>query len=182
MTLTSLRKGRSLLRRFRKDRKGVTMIEFGFIALPFFMIVIGTLETALIHLSRSSLANAMDQNSRAIMTGSAGCLTHDELVARLCDQVAIGSNCTADTKIVMRELSSFRSSTGDSYDGDFDNFQGSVDMGSGGSIMLMRTYHRWNTIVPLMDRVWGDGNGEVVMINNIAFRNEPFSTSTGCST
>lgn len=174
------RKG--LLRRFVKSRKGTTMIEFGFIALPFFMMTIGTLEIALVHLMRSSINNAMELASRPIMTGQATCKTAEEFINDICSSVKISSQggCAANTKVELMELNSYADDV--SVDNTpFENRTNSMDWGQGDSTMLLRTFHRWNVMFPLLDDALGGGNGEVVFVTNVAFRNEPFGAQSSCT-
>lgn len=176
---------RKLLRRFAKNRKGSTMIEFGFIALPFLMMTLGTLEIALIHLMRSSVTNAMEVASRPIMTGQATCMTADEFVADMCSRIHISSEggCADNTVVELVELGSYYDDitpNNTQFQQRKDNQQ-PLEWGQGESKMLLRTYHRWNVMFPLLDDALGGGNGELVMVTNVAFRNEPFGPNSSCT-
>lgn len=182
MTIKTPKLRRHLLRGFVKTRKGSTAIELGFIMLPFLMMTLGTLEIALVHLSRSSVTNAMEITSRQIMTGEASnCKTADEFIAELCEHVKIssGGGCVENTKVVMRELASFDEDvSGDNVP--FEDRESSIDVGSGGSKMLLQTYHRWSTMLPLLDKALDGNDGEIILTTNVAFKNEPFSTKPPC--
>jgi len=169
-----------LLRRFKKERKGSTAIEFAFIIVPFLMLTLGTLEIALIHLSRSSMADAVEKTSRQIMTGEAGCLTAQEYITQLCGRLSFSNGtCDTNTKVVMQELTSFSDDPG-ADEQDFDSITSVMRNGRENSIMVLRAYHRWNVMFPLLDDALGGGNGELVLVNNLAFRNEPFGATNGC--
>ncbi len=169
-----------LLRRFKNERKGSTAIEFAFIIVPFLMLTLGTLEVALIHLSRSSMADALEKNSRQIMTGQAQCLTPEKYISDLCEKLSFANgDCIANTKVVMQELTSFTDSPG-ADEQNFDAINSRMTNGSENSIMVLRAYHRWNVMFPILDKALGGDNGELVLISNLAFRNEPFGTSGGC--
>ncbi len=65
---------RSPLRRWRgfaRDESGVTAIEFGLLAVPFFSILGAILETSLVFLSGQVLESAVQDASRLIRTGQA---------------------------------------------------------------------------------------------------------------
>lgn len=169
-----------LLRRFKKERKGSTAIEFAFIIIPFLMLTMGTLEIALIHLSRSSMADAIEKTSRQIMTGEAGCLSAQEYIDQLCDRLSFSNgSCSNNTKVVMQELTTFRDDPG-ADEQNFDAIQSTMANGREDSIMLLRAYHRWDVMFPLLDDALGGGNGELVLVSNLAFRNEPFGATNGC--
>src|SRR5690349_9686251 len=61
----------SRARRFGGDDSGVTLIEFGILALPFFTIVLAIVETALVFLAGQILDSAVNDSSRLIRTGQA---------------------------------------------------------------------------------------------------------------
>ena len=169
-----------LLRRFKSERKGSTAIEFAFIIFPFLLLTLGTLEISLIHLSRSSMTDAIEKTSRQIMTGQAGCLTPDQYINQLCGRLSFSNgDCTQNTKVVVQELASFSGDPG-ADEQDFTAITSDIDNGRENSIMLLRTYHRWNVMFPLLDQALGGGNGEIVIVSNLAFRNEPFGASNGC--
>lgn len=180
MRSTVTRAGRRLLRRFGYERKGSTAVEFAIILLPFLMMTMGTLEIALIHLSRASMADSIDKTSRQIMTGEAGCLEPAEFITQICERMSFAfSGCEEDTKVVMTELASFKDDPGGG-ETDFEAIQSRMENGRENSIMAMSAYHRWNVMFPLLDKALGGGNGEVLLVSNLAFKNEPFSTSDGC--
>lgn len=171
---------RNLLRRFKSERKGSTAVEFAVIILPFLMLTLGTLEIALIHLSRSSMTDAIEKTSRQIMTGQSGCITANEYITQLCDRLSFSNgDCTQNTKVVMQQLDSFSDDPG-ADEQNFASITNSMENGRENSIMLLRSYHRWNVMLPLLDKALGGGNGEIILVSNLAFRNEPFGASNGC--
>src|SRR5262249_27686371 len=58
-----------LMRRFRDDERGSTAIEFGIIALPFTMLLVGTMSLALYYFTNFTIENATWSAARAIRTG-----------------------------------------------------------------------------------------------------------------
>jgi len=63
------RRRRRLLRRFRKDDQGVTAIEFGLVAMPFFAILFSILETSLVFWTTQVLETEVSDAARKIYTG-----------------------------------------------------------------------------------------------------------------
>lgn len=58
-------------RGFARDERGVTAIEFGILAVPFFAIILATLETAIMFLGSQVLDGAVEAASRKVRTGEA---------------------------------------------------------------------------------------------------------------
>ncbi len=66
-----LRVGAGKLRGFSKDRKGTTAIEFGFVALPFFLFAFGIMLVGLKYFTENALEHAVESAAREIRTGQA---------------------------------------------------------------------------------------------------------------
>jgi len=60
-----------LLSRFRRSQDGATAVEFAFISIPFLMLLVAILETALMFWTTQVLEEAMSQTSRTLLTGEA---------------------------------------------------------------------------------------------------------------
>lgn len=58
-----------LLARFRRSQDGATAVEFGFIAMPFLMLLAAILETAMMFWTSQVLEEAVSQTSRRLLTG-----------------------------------------------------------------------------------------------------------------
>lgn len=61
----------NLLTSFRKDRRGVTAIEFAMVAAPFLMLTMGIMGSGLYFFTDNGLQNAVETASRKIRTGQA---------------------------------------------------------------------------------------------------------------
>ena len=59
---------RGLLRRFRRDQRGVTAVEFGMVATPFFALLFAIIETALVFWTTQVLETAVTNASRRVYT------------------------------------------------------------------------------------------------------------------
>ena len=58
-----------ILQRFNRSERGATAVEFGFIALPFFMLLWAIIETGLMFWTNQVLEESLSQASRALLTG-----------------------------------------------------------------------------------------------------------------
>lgn len=83
--------------RFRKSREGVTAVEFGLVALPFLLFVLGIMAVGLQFFTINALDNAVETAARKIRTGEAqrAGMTLGEFKELVCDSGGhyIGSNC-----------------------------------------------------------------------------------------
>ncbi|CAH1660765.1 putative TadZ/CpaE, associated with Flp pilus assembly [Hyphomicrobiales bacterium] len=62
-------KSRGMLRRFRRSQNGAAAVEFGFVALPFFMLTWAIIETGLMFWTSQVLEESVTQASRTLLTG-----------------------------------------------------------------------------------------------------------------
>jgi Flp pilus assembly protein TadG len=58
-------------RRFARDERGVTAVEFGILAIPFFTIILATMQTALVYFAAQVLDSALEDATRLVRTGQA---------------------------------------------------------------------------------------------------------------
>lgn len=91
---------RRVLTRFRKDAKGATAIEFGLLAMPFFIMLMMIVETSMSFWTRQVLQEATSQAARTILTGESRTLYTGTTVEQtgkfrdaICANMKIGSDC-----------------------------------------------------------------------------------------
>lgn len=79
-------KMRAFCHRFGKNREGVTAVEFGLVAFPFFLFVLGTLAIGLQFFTINLLDQAVERAARQIRTGQAqrSLITLQEFKERVC--------------------------------------------------------------------------------------------------
>lgn len=68
---TILRSYQRKLKSFGKDRKGTTAIEFGLVALPFFLFAFGIMLVGLKYFTENALEHGVESAAREIRTGQA---------------------------------------------------------------------------------------------------------------
>lgn len=86
---------RSLLRMWRADRSGSTAVEFGIVAMPFLMLLFGTIGVALFFFTTFALENALERAARLIRTGEAqqAAMTDVQFKAKVCENVPAFADC-----------------------------------------------------------------------------------------
>lgn len=193
--------GRALLPRrrrdFVRDERGVTAIEFGLLALPFFSILGAILETSLVFLSSQVLDSAVQDVSRLVRTGQAqqAAVTPARFKTLVCDRLyGLFPNCN-DLHVELKVINAFA---------DIDmtppvNWTCSAPQsgqtpaqaaaacaswtrpeafafGRGSDIVAVQVYYKWPLIVPFGGLGLGNlPDGRRLMGAASVFRNEPFT-------
>src|SRR6185369_9176211 len=73
------------MRAFARDERGVTAIEFGVLALPFFTVIFAILQTAIMFLTSQVLDSALEDASRKVRTGEASGYNLTQFRTLVCD-------------------------------------------------------------------------------------------------
>ena len=184
----AIRRGRA----FGRDERGVTAIEFAFLALPFFTIVAAILESSLIFLAGQILDSAVQDSSRLIRTGQAQNSTpaynREAFREAICDGLYEMFDCAeADGKLrinvtVIDDFSDvtigYPLKTGEDCDEDECDWTlaDDYDPGEGGSVVLVRAYYKWPTVVRLPGFNWQTlPDGTRLLGASRVFRNEPYN-------
>lgn len=166
-------------RKFSRDKKGVTAIEYALVGPIFFLMIIGTFEYSLYFLKKNIVSHVLYEASRNVQTGevqkSANPLTTFQ--AMYCAERVVLVDCL-DIQFDVRSFSdvdavTFPPATFDD-DGIADNF--TFEPGGPSEITAMRAAVPHNFITPMMQRYFQpDGNPAIIVGYAIA-KNEPFNT------
>ncbi|WP_423069260.1 TadE/TadG family type IV pilus assembly protein [Devosia sp. CN2-171] len=180
-------------RQFGCDERGVTAIEFGILALPFFTIIGATLETAMIFLAGQVLDSAVQDTARLVRTGQAQTAEWDgdDYRAAICDRLYGMFDCTngpnARMRVNVAVIEDF-SEAAIGYPLEIDDdctavtcdwtLESDYVPGVGADVVLVRAYYKWPTIINLPGFNFGTlPDGSRLLGSSRVFRNEPF----GCS-
>ena len=190
--------------RFSRDESGVTMIEFGLLAGPFMVVLMGIFMNSYILFSQSALDYAVDQAARSVMTGKTQSDSTIIDSTTFIDKVICGPlsnlpsymDCTK-LKVDMRVLPNFASSN----PGAIFAPGGSTMFcpGVGSNYVMLSASYPLPTLFPLLTWISPNGtsigasttgltldaNGNYIrtLESSIVLRNEPFtatSTLPGC--
>ena len=184
----AIRQGRA----FGRNEAGVTAVEFGFLAIPFFTVITAILETSLIFLAGQVLDSAVQDSARLIRTGQAqnkspAAFTPADFRAAICaglynmfdcdaadDRLRISVTVVADFPAV---TIGYPLKTGEDCDEDACDWT-LVDAyapGKGGEVVLVQAYYKWPTIVRLPGfNLQSLPDGSRLLGASRVFRNEPF--------
>ncbi|GGE17423.1 hypothetical protein GCM10011390_40660 [Aureimonas endophytica] len=81
---------------FGRDRRAATAVEFGLVAMPFFLLVLMIFQTALFHFAQQSLDLATREASRLVMTGKVPATQQSAEAFRnqlICPKLLFGLEC-----------------------------------------------------------------------------------------
>lgn len=179
------------LRAFGRDETGVTAVEFAILALPFFTLIAGIMETAVILLAGQILDSAVQDASRVIRTGRAVAYDAADFREQVCDRLYGMFDCTTGAnerlRINVEVIDDFASSspmpsplaTGAACTAvscpwvmDDDYVGGTPGQNN---VIMVRAYYKWPTIVNFPGfsfRNLPDGSRLLGAVR--IFMNEPF--------
>lgn len=186
-----------LAKRFNKDEDGATAIEFAIVALPFFALLFGIIELAIVFFVNSALVHATSEAGRFIRVGNfQACGAEDQFKALVCENMSDLGNCWKNVRIDVVEGDSFKTivmpdipdvqprdntKTGNDAIPQTENGDYPTDVVGGDILVVRAVLHYRLALPPLLTRLDDPkGSGARTMVATTAFRNEPFPTSGTC--
>jgi Flp pilus assembly protein TadG len=160
---------------------GATAVEFSLLALPFVVMIIGTIEIALMFTTQSLLDASTSTAARLIRTGQiqqsdAG---DQEQLFRdtLCDFASILIPC-GEIQFQVDNLDSFGDADGappPTFDEDGNLQNQGFSPGGVSDVVLIRVAYKYSIITPLMQFVLTNrGDGSRLMMSTIVLQTEPY--------
>jgi Flp pilus assembly protein TadG len=167
-----------LLHRFRRSKDGATIVEFGFVAFPFFALLMAILETGLMFFAGQTLETSVGNAARMIRTGQAQAQGFDEDRFRqeVCALAGLVMDCEGKLKLDVKVFPDFESidlTPGIGDDGEVDDQGFGYEPGHGNDIVVVRAFYNWPIFTNLMASL-DSGGGSHLLSATVAFRNEPF--------
>jgi Flp pilus assembly protein TadG len=179
-------------RSFARDERGVTAIEFGILALPFFTIIFAILETTMVFFAGQVLDSAVEDASRMIKTGRAQAAGYDMSNFRtlMCGYTFDLFGDCANVKLVVKKIPDFTTTTTSSdvqtcnYDDDEEAktctwadwvVAQDFEAGAGRDVIQVFAYYRWPLLInlPYFNLKNQPDNYRLLGATRV-FRNEPF--------
>lgn len=171
-----------MLRRFGRDRKGATAIEFGFVAAPFILMLFALLELGFMFVVDVVLETAVSQTGRLVRTGQA----HDRAMSvsdfkqEVCSRMGIfEAQCGERLIVDVRVLPRFAGQTPPdpvNADGELSEDGLVFAMGGPRDIILVNAWYPQPLFTPLVSQGAERVAGHRVLSTTTAFRNEPFGS------
>lgn len=181
MFVPLLAMGRAL-RRFGKARQGVAALEFGLVALPFFLLTFGLAEVAMLGFAQTSLNFAVADAGRQIRTGQAQLngVTYSEIQTLVCNRLNqfLALSCQDTLYLDVDRYDSYAQAgavASPLQGGNFDDSNIGYSPGAASDIVVVRAYFRWKIMTPLFEPIFGNTSGnERILASTMMFRNEPY--------
>ncbi len=161
------------------DNKGTTAVEFSLVALPFVMLIVGTIEMALMFTAQSVLQESTFTAARMIRTGQLQ--QGDEGDAQelfreeVCNFAALLIPC-GQIQFSVRTVPSF--SDAEDFEPEYDedgNLVEEFDPGSANDVVLIRVSYNYPVRTPMMQPVLSNNDlGTRTMLSTIVLRTEPY--------
>ncbi len=184
-------------KRFQKNEDGATAVEFAFVALPFFALLFGIMELAIVFFVNSALVHATSEAGRYIRVGNfQACGGADQFKALVCSNMTGLGNCWKNVRIDVVKGDSFKTivmpdippaqprddtQTGDDATPQTGNGLFAADNTAGDTMVVRSVMHYRLILPPLLTRLDSPrGSGARTMVATTAFRNEPFPASGTC--
>jgi Flp pilus assembly protein TadG len=171
------------LERFRRDESGFTAVEFGMVAIPFMMLLFGTIAVGLFFFTTFSLENAVEKAARQIRTGQAQTANRNttQFKQDVCDQAPAFIDCVSKLRVQVISNPTFTGAAGaivsciDSG-GDLIPEPDNKDVpGAAGDVVLVTVCYEWEMtkVLPFLD-LGNMGNGSRLIQASTTFRTEPY--------
>lgn len=174
------------MRRWGKDARGTTAIEFGIVGVPFLMMCFGVITVGLHFLTTYSLENAVERAGRLLRTGQAqqAGMTAEQFKQKVCDNAASYIDCSSKMKVHVQSWTDFASVTPKACLDNGGNLSGSggaatdpISNSSGGAsaVVLITVCYEWELAARLpFLRLGKMNNGSALIQAATTFRTEPY--------
>lgn len=181
---SALQRLRGFGERFRKDERGFTAVEFAMVALPFLMLLFGTIGVGLFFFTTFTLENAVEKASRQIRTGQAQVAgkTTTQFKQDVCDLAPAFVDCAGNLRVNVVSSSSFTGAAGaigaciDSGGALIPDPTESPVPGAAGDVVLVTVCYEWELAgaIPFIN-LGNMGSGSRLIQASTTFRTEPYN-------
>ncbi len=188
--------GIALLRRFRRCRKGVSTLEFAFVAPVLLLAITGIIDLMLVMFVTALMEGGLRDGSRLGRTGfQPASTTREQAILDKIEEATIGLIDINQATVTTLEYENFGSigqpedytdvngnsqwDSGEPWvdvngNGTWDEDQGLAGIGSSSSIILYTVSYTWTLLTPLLPSFLPNGYDFPISVST-AVRNEPWS-------
>lgn len=175
-----------ILNRFRRDQKGATAIEFGFIAVPFFMLLMATFELATMLWTSQQMEEAVFQSTRVMLTGESLTKYNNPATAPgafkndLCAKMTLMVDCSSNLQVDVKVFPSFATASSPTpiSGGNLDTSGFGWQPVTPSSIVVVRAVLSYPLTLSTWNKAFANlSNGSRALMASVAFRTEPFPTT-----
>jgi Flp pilus assembly protein TadG len=170
---------RNALRRFRRNRRGSTAVEFALVAPMFFALLFAILETAMVFFAGQVLETMAQDGARMIMTGQAqkANFQQSDFKTYVCNQIPILFSC-ANLYIDVQSYPTFSTiGLSNQIDGAGNFISNNLGYNPGGpsQIVVVRLFYQWPLLVTGLGYNISNLSGSKRLLTAAAaFQTEPY--------
>lgn len=161
-----------------RERNGAAAVEFSILAFPFFIVIFGILDVALMFFVDGSLDSALHMAAREVRTGQSARENWDivRFKREVCDGMALAFKCQENLLVTTKVMSDFSTVTFTSVvNGGTLNVKESFAYGAASDYVLIQAFFPWPSwLAPLGVDTAHLPDGRYVLAAAALFRNEPF--------
>lgn len=169
----------SILRRFRRNRRGSAAVEFALVAPIFFGLLFAIMELAMVFFASQVLETVTQDSARMIMTGQAQSASYTQAQFKnlVCSKITVMFDCVNGISIDVQSYSAF---TSVNVTDPIDNTKQFVPPnnylpGGPGDVVVVRLFYKWPLFVTgLGFNVANLSSKERLLTATAAFQNEPY--------
>jgi Flp pilus assembly protein TadG len=173
---------RKLLRRFHRDRRGVTAVEFALVAPVFFALLFAIIETAIVFFAGQVLETIAQDSARLVLTGQAqgGSLSQEDFKRQVCAHPLRFMFSCGGIYVDVRSYAQATQVKIPNQIGPGGSFTNDMKYcpGQDGSIAVVRLFYQWPVyVIKILDIGYDLSNlsGSKRLLSATAvFKNEPF--------
>lgn len=169
------------VRDWAEDKRGIAVLEFALVAMPFFFLIFGLIEICVIFIMTSVLEHGAAEASRSIRTGqtqSVQGVTSAQFKQDVCDELFGMMSCNDRLTVDVTTFTSFGASSSSSpitSAGNMDSSGFGFNTGGSSQIVLVRVFYEWDLFTPVLSKPLANlSNDRRLLQATVAFRNEPF--------
>ncbi|MBN9222902.1 MAG: pilus assembly protein [Mesorhizobium sp.] len=176
-------------KRFVRDRRGSTALEFALLALPFAMLVFAILESCISFAGQEVMANITDDIARQLRTGQLrpADVAGNKLTNLICDrlEIIVSTDCPQQLLVDLRQYATFADAAQAGFkiqNGDVVLMQGTSSQtfanspGLAESRNMLRVFYKWPVMTDLMAKSMANlSGGRTLHFASVTWQNEPFN-------
>ena len=171
--------------RYKKNDEGVAAVEFAIVSIPFFMLVFGIIELAIIFFINSTMSHAVSEAGRLIRVGSfQSCGGADKFKETVCDLMDNMAGCMQNLRVDVISQPTFEAiSMPDPTEPDGNPPPpGTYNNTNASDPVVVRALFYYKLALPsTFTRLESSaGTGVRILGSTTAFRNEPFPAPGAC--
>ncbi len=166
---------RRLLARFCRRQDGATAVEFAFIGLPFFALLLIVFETAAVLFTDVALQNGITKTGRLIRTGQVQTQGINQASFReiLCGNVASYINCSRIRLFVSKSAKLPITNRIDLMEATDETPQ-RFEVGGPSEWQVLQASYDWDLFIPQFSMLANIGSDKRRLTAGALFRNEPY--------